>query len=174
MSDYRPISLCNIIYKIITKTLANRLKKHLPSIIVENQSAFVPDRLIFDNAMVVYELVHYMKNKRVGGNHQMTLKLDMSKAYDRVEWGYLERIMINLSFPSRWIRLVMTCVRTVTYSVVINGSPCGHIVSTRGLRQGDPLSLYLFLLCMKGFSSLIKKRQMSEVLFAEFQSQGGP
>ena len=172
--DYRPISLCNIIYKMITKTVANRLKKHLTGIIVENQSAFVPGRLIFDNVMVAYETIHHMKNKRVGGTYQMALKLDMSKAYDRVEWGYLERIMINLGFPSRWIRLVMTCVRTVTYSVVVNGSPCGHIVPTRGLRQGDPLSPYLFLLCMEGFSALIKKAKNQGVIHGVSVTRAAP
>ena len=103
MKDFRPISLCNIIYKIISKTLANRLKKHLSEIIVENQSAFVPGRSIFDNAMIAFETVHCMKKKRLGGNYQMALKLDMSKAYDRVEWDYLEEIMIRIGFPSNWI-----------------------------------------------------------------------
>ena len=125
--------MCNILYKIISKTLANRLKKHLSAIIGENQSAFVPGRLIFDNAMVAYETVYYLKNKRVGGKNHIAVKLDMSKACDRVEWGYLECVMSKLGFSPKWIRLVMTCVHTVTYLVVINGSPSGHIIPSRGL-----------------------------------------
>ena len=70
----------------------------------------------------------------------MALKLDMSKAYDRVEWILLEKIMNRLGFDEKWRKLVMQCVTTVTYSVRINGKPKGHIILTRGIHQGDPLS----------------------------------
>ena len=81
----------------------------------------------------------------------------MSKAYDRVKWIWLEKIVNRLGFDEKWRNLVMQCVTTVTYSVKINGKPKGHIIPTRGIRQGNPLSPYLFLLCAEGLSSLIKK-----------------
>ena len=87
----------------------------------------------------------------------MAVKLDMSKAYDRMEWVSLEKIMQRLGFNEKWRKLVIQCVTTVTYLVRINGKPKGHIIPTRGIHQGDHLSPYLFLLCAKGHSSLIKK-----------------
>ena len=81
----------------------------------------------------------------------------MSKAYDRVKWIWLEKIVNRLGFDEKWRKLVMQCVTTITYSVRINGKPKGHIIPTRGIRQGNPLSPYLFLLCAEGLSSLIKK-----------------
>lgn len=86
----------------------------------------------------------------------MGLKLDMSKAYDRVEWNFLEAMMSKLGFDARWIRLVMVCVRSVSYSVVVNGKPVGNLKLTCGIRQGDPISPYLFLLCTESLSSLIQ------------------
>jgi hypothetical protein len=85
----------------------------------------------------------------------MAIKLDMSKAYDRLEWNFLEAMMRKLGFEDRWVMLIMTCVRTVTYAILINGQAHGHIVPSRGIRQGDPLSPYLFIICAEALSSLI-------------------
>jgi hypothetical protein len=159
VTDYRPISLCNVLYKLISKVLANRLKKVLPLIISPTQSAFVPGRLITDNILVAFEAMHTMDRKMTGREGYMALKLDMSKAYDRVEWSFLEEVMRKLGFASRWIQLTMICVKTVTYSVLIHGKPYGKIVPTRGIRQGDPLSPYLFIMCAEGLSSLLQKAE---------------
>jgi exonuclease III len=122
-SDFRPISLCNVLYKIISKVLANRLKCFLPTIVSPEQSAFVPGRLISDNILVAFESLHSMSSRMSGKKGFMALKLDMSKAYDRLEWDFLEAMLRRLGFSQRWTSLVMQCVRTVSYSILINGRP---------------------------------------------------
>lgn len=90
----------------------------------------------------------------------MALKLDMAKAYDRVEWCFIKRMMEQLGFDSRFISLIMDCITTVSYSIICQGKVEGHIIPERGIRQGDPLSPYIFLLCTEGFTHLIKKAEL--------------
>ena len=121
-------------------------------------------RLISDNVVVAFETMHTIGKRKKGKEGLMAIKLDMSKAYDRVEWGYLEAIMRKMGFSERWISLVMMCVTTVSYEILINGEPRGKITPSRGLRQGDPISLYLFLLCVEGLSALIRKKEAMGLL----------
>ncbi|KAL0011422.1 hypothetical protein SO802_006530 [Lithocarpus litseifolius] len=109
-------------------------------------------------------MMHYLEHKKDGKENFMAVKLDMSKAHDRVEWSFIEKVMEKMGFHEKWIKLIMKCISTVSYSVIINGAVHGCILPTRGLRQGDPLSPYLFLLCVDGFSSLIKDATRNQSL----------
>uniref|UniRef100_A0A803P924 Reverse transcriptase domain-containing protein n=1 Tax=Cannabis sativa TaxID=3483 RepID=A0A803P924_CANSA len=164
MGDLRPISLCNVLYKIASKVVANRMKNVLNYAISETQSAFVSGRLISDNIMVAFEVMHYLKRKTNGRKGYMALKLDMSKAYDRVEWGFLEATLQVMGFSDRWIGLTLSCVNSVQYHVINSGQKLGPITPTRGIRQGCPLSPYLFIVCAEGFSSLIRHHESSRML----------
>lgn len=156
-SQYRPVSLCNVLYKIITKILANRLRRFLSETILENQGAFVGGRQISDNILVAHKVMHALKNRRYGKKGWFAVKLDMAKAYDRLEWSFVEAVMVKFGFDRKWIQWVMECVRTVSFAIVINGEPGDFFLPQRGLRQGCPLSPYLFILCVEGFHYLIQK-----------------
>ncbi|KAA3458346.1 reverse transcriptase [Gossypium australe] len=156
MSQFRPISLCNVLYKIIAKVLVNRMSNILGDCINEAQGAFIPGRLISDNVLIAYEILHSLKMKKRGKKGNFALKLDMSKAYDRVEWDFLAGMMNSMGFHNEWIVLIMRYVCSVSYSVRLNGLNSDWFSPTRGLRQGDPLSPYLFFICAEGFSSLLE------------------
>jgi hypothetical protein len=154
LGQFRPISLCNVIYKIASKVVANRLKVFLSEIISDEQSSFVPRRLITDNIVTAYECLHFIKRTKAKRHRFCALKLDTRKAYDLVEWSYLEAIMLKLGFSRVWVSLVMRLVSIVSCSVLFNGVPHEEFRPTRGIRQSEPISPYLFLLAAEGLSCL--------------------
>ena len=147
MTEFRLISLCNVIYKILSKVIANRLKPIINSIISEDQSAFIADRLITDNILIAFKSLHHMKTQCLGKEGYIALKLDMSKAYDRVEWLFLEKILLKMGFQESWVRIIIDYITTVPYSILVNGEHKGLIRPSRGLRQGDSSSHSLSFLC---------------------------
>lgn len=151
LGQFRPISLCNVLYKTCSKAMANRLHWILDEIVSQEQSAFVPGRLITDNVLIAYECIHYLKNRK-GKQGSCALKVDMAKAFDRVEWAYLDAVMLALGFSENWRPLVMKCVTSLSFSVRVNGFYSQVFYPTRGIRQGDPISPYLFLLCAEGLT----------------------
>ena len=145
--DYRPISLCNVVYKIASKAILNRLKQVLSSIISETQSAFVHGRLITYNVLVAFETMNRTSQKKSGSVGEMTLKLDMSEAYDMMEWRCLEKIMEKLGFTEKCRNLIMQCVTAVTYAIKFNRSARGHIKPSRGHKDSRVLLLTSVVAC---------------------------
>lgn len=174
MTQLRPISLCNVAYKILAKVLANRLSHILPSVISPNQSAFVAGRVITDNIIIGQEIFHFLKNQRYGRKHNVAIKLDMSKAYDRVEWIFLELIMAKMGFCQRWISWMKECMASVSYSFLLDGQATWYIKPTRGLRQGDPLSPFLFLICSEGLSAMMQKGELDQSIKGVKICRNGP
>ena len=115
ITQYRPISLSNVISRLASKVIVNCLKHILPRIISENQNVFIFNRFITNNVLVAFDTMHHISQKRSGKVEEMALKLDMIKAYDRVEWGCLEKIMFKMGFHTYWVALAMRCVSSVKY-----------------------------------------------------------
>ncbi|KAL4283361.1 hypothetical protein GQ457_16G031550 [Hibiscus cannabinus] len=174
MRHYRPISLCNVIYKAISKVLVNRLRPLMQDCISENQAAFIPGRLISDNIIISHELFHYMHSPGTSPSKGAALKLDIEKAYDHVEWPFLEAMLLRIGFDAQWTDLVMSCVRTVTYQIRMNGSLSEVVQPERGLRQGDPLSPFLFAICTEGLSALLNAEKQAGHLTGMRASRYGP
>lgn len=155
MKDYKPIVCCNVMYKVVSKILANRLKKLLPSIITENQSAFIKGRLLIENVILASELVKDYHKETVTPIGVM--KIDISKAFDSVQWSFVLNCLEVLGVPERFIKWIKLCITTPSFFVKVNGDLAGYFQSSRGLCQGCSLSPYLFVLCMNVMSLKIDK-----------------
>ena len=164
LKDYRPISLCNVLYKVVSKCLVNRLRPLLDAVFSENQSAFIPRRLITNNALIAFECFHAIQQDNSVNSKFCAVKLDLAKAYDRVDWSYLELAMEKLGFHRKWRQWIMECVTTVRYRVRFNGVLQNTIQPTRGLCQGDPLSPYLFLFVADGLSKVLHQETRTDMI----------
>ncbi|KAE8736154.1 hypothetical protein F3Y22_tig00000132pilonHSYRG00024 [Hibiscus syriacus] len=143
-------------------------------LIPKNQCAFVSGRSISDNFLVAHEIFHYLKRAKNGPNKGAALKLDMEKAYDRVEWDFLLNVMTRMGFCDPFVNLIRKCISTVSFQIRINGVLSDAFVPQRGLRQGDPLSPYLFLFCAQGLSALLLKAQRQNEIKGIRASVRGP
>ncbi|CAA7037002.1 unnamed protein product, partial [Microthlaspi erraticum] len=174
VAEYRPIALCNVFYKIISKILIMRLQPILPSIISETQTAYVPGRAISDNVLITHEVLHYLKGSGATKHCSMAVKTDMSKAYDRVEWSFIATVLERFGFHARWINLILHCISMVSYSFLVNGAAQGSVIPQRGIRQGDPLSPFIFILCGEVLSGLCRQAQDIGKLPGIRVSRGSP
>lgn len=154
VAQFRPISLCNVSYKVITKVMTNRIKGILNDLIGLEQSSFVPGRQITNNVIIYQEALHSMRNKK-GNVGWMAWKIDLEKAYDRISWDFIRDSLYRAGFNSDWIRNVMGCVETAKLAPIWNGEQLDWITPSRGIRQGDAISPYLFVICIERLSHLI-------------------
>ncbi|RVW23579.1 LINE-1 retrotransposable element ORF2 protein [Vitis vinifera] len=154
LGDFRPISLLGGLYKLMAKVLANRLKKVIGKVVSHDQNAFVTGRQILDSSLIANEVIDFWNKK---GNKGVICNLDIEKAYDSINWKFLLKVMEKMGFGAKWLRWMWWCISTAKFSVMANGTPTGFFSSSKGLRQGDPLSPYLFVMGMEVLSILIRR-----------------
>ncbi|XP_028067839.1 uncharacterized protein LOC114270505 [Camellia sinensis] len=155
ITQFHPISMCNVSYKILSKLLVNRIRPLLNDLVSPNQSSFIPNRATHDNIIITQQLIHTLRHKK-GKYGGLVIKIDLEKVYDKLSWDFLRATLEEFNLNQHWIDLIMSCVAFVSFSILWNGETMNNFSPGRGLRQGDPLSPYLFVLCMERLSNMIK------------------
>ncbi|GKV49628.1 hypothetical protein SLEP1_g56369 [Rubroshorea leprosula] len=161
LKDFRPISLIGCLYKLLAKVLANRLKGVMSGIISDTQSTFLGGRQLVDSVLVLNEVIDEVKLKK---QKAFVFKADFEKAYDCVDWAYLDWMFCKMGFGMKWRGWIRECLSTARISVLVNGSPTKEFVMGKGLRQGDPLSPFLFLIVAEGLNGLVKRAENEGML----------
>ncbi|XP_048496063.1 uncharacterized protein LOC125495441 [Beta vulgaris subsp. vulgaris] len=156
ISQFRPISLVNTSLKVISKILVKRMRPILSKEISPNQNSFISGRGTDVNLIIASEILHSMGKKK-GKKGTFAMKIDLEKAYDRLEWDFIRTSLLAIGFDEKTTNLCMECITTTTTSILINGRPSREFTPSRGIRQGDPLSPYIFIICMEMLSKLIHK-----------------
>lgn len=144
VKQLRPISLCNVSYKILTKAMTNRFKKVLPNIIGPYQSSFFPGKHISDNILIYQEFLHSLR-RRNNPKAYMVIKIDLEKAYDRLSWDFIRDTLEEVGFNEEWIRNLMNCIEALKMSILWNDEKLPSFSPQRGVRQGDSISSYIFV-----------------------------
>eukprot|EP00253_Pinus_taeda_P011126 PITA_11126 len=147
LEKFRPIALCNVIYKVISKVIANRLKPLLPLLISPEKSGYVKGRQILDGIILSHEIIHSLKHSKQAC---MILKLDLSKAFDKLSWTYIQKMLNAFGFSPMWTRWIMSLITSSFFSILVNGIPSWPFSPSRGIKQGDLLSPFLFVLMAEG------------------------
>ena len=151
ITQFRPISLCNTLYKLLSRIIVNRLKPYMVEVINPCQAGFVPGRRTSDNIIIVQEVIRTLISRR-GQTGYVAIKLDLEKAYDRLEWHFIQDTLEFFQLPPNLITLIMNMITSTRFHILWNGTPLPEVVPNRGIKQGDPLSLYLFILCLERLS----------------------
>ncbi|XP_056685700.1 uncharacterized protein [Spinacia oleracea] len=154
IKQFRPISLCNANYKIVSKVLVNRIRPHLRNMISPNQNSFLLGRGCDVNYIAATEVLHSMKNRK-GKKGWFALKIDLEKAYDRLDWNFIRFCLARKGFDKSSCDLIMECIASPQTSVLVNGKSSNSFKTSRGIRQGDPISPYIFIICMEYLTDLI-------------------
>jgi hypothetical protein len=153
IGDFRPIACCNVVYKCITKILSNRMLPIVDSMVSRIQSAFIPGRNIVENVLLAQELVRNYHRK--DGKPRCTMKIDLMKAYNSVNWNFIIHFLFCFGFPLRFINWIKECITFPRFSISINGTLVGYFKGAKGLWQWDPLSSYLFVIAIEVFSRIM-------------------
>ena len=154
LGNYRPISLCNTVYIVLTKIIVARLRPFLGKLISPLQMAFVPGRKGMDNVIIAQEIIHSLSRKK-GNTGYMAIKIDLEKAYDKLEWSFVREMLVRANLPSDLRDIIISYVSTVSTSILYNGEALEPIYPSRGIRQGDPLTPDLFIWCMDFLGQLL-------------------